>query len=144
MQPGAGDADKRQGIGAFICRCGSNGRRWKRQRDYDCFRPAHSGTSLMMQTLAAGGMTALTDGARRADTDNPRGYSRWERIKQLPQDPNCIDEAERESGEKSSHGFGSCYSRSAVIEFFSKSVRSPKQWLRRARGLGDGVHPVRS
>jgi hypothetical protein len=53
-----------------------------------------SGTSLMMQMLAAGGMSALTDGERVADTDNPRGYYEWERIKQLPRDPNCIAEAE--------------------------------------------------
>jgi hypothetical protein len=53
-----------------------------------------SGTSLMMQMLVAGGMTALTDGERAADTDNPRGYLEWERIKQLPNDPNCIAEAE--------------------------------------------------
>jgi hypothetical protein len=53
-----------------------------------------SGTSLMMQMLAAGGMTALTDGERQADVDNPRGYLEWERIKQLPNDPGCIAEAE--------------------------------------------------
>ena len=49
-----------------------------------------SGTSLMMQMLVAGGMTALSDGERQADTDNPRGYLEWERIKQLPNDPGCI------------------------------------------------------
>lgn len=53
-----------------------------------------SGTSLMMQMLVAGGMSALSDGERKADTDNPRGYLEWERIKQLPQDPACIAEAE--------------------------------------------------
>lgn len=53
-----------------------------------------SGTSLMMQMLVAGGMTALTDGERAADTDNPRGYLEWERIKTLPNDPGCIAEAE--------------------------------------------------
>src|SRR5215471_15363953 len=53
-----------------------------------------SGTSLMMQMLVAGGMTALSDGERKADTDNPRGYLEWERIKQLPNDPACIAEAE--------------------------------------------------
>jgi hypothetical protein len=53
-----------------------------------------SGTSLMMQMLAAGGMAVLTDGQRSADDDNPRGYYEWERIKQLPQDPACIAEAE--------------------------------------------------
>ena len=53
-----------------------------------------SGTSLMMQMLAAGGMPILSDGERRADVDNPRGYLEWERIKQLPQNPSCIAEAE--------------------------------------------------
>ena len=53
-----------------------------------------SGTSLMMQMLVAGGMTALSDGERRADIDNPKGYLEWERIKQLPKDPGLIAEAE--------------------------------------------------
>ena len=53
-----------------------------------------SGTSLMMQMLVAGGMTALSDGERTADADNPRGYLEWERIKTLPTDPGCIAEAE--------------------------------------------------
>jgi hypothetical protein len=53
-----------------------------------------SGTSLMMQMLAAGGMPVLSDGERKADTDNPRGYLEWERIKTLPKDPACIAEAE--------------------------------------------------
>jgi hypothetical protein len=53
-----------------------------------------SGTSLMMQMLAAGGMPVLSDGQRAADVDNPKGYLEWERIKQLPKEPNCIAEAE--------------------------------------------------
>jgi hypothetical protein len=53
-----------------------------------------SGTSLLMQMLAAGGMPALTDGERLADADNPRGYFEWERIKLLPKQPECIEEAE--------------------------------------------------
>src|SRR5450432_1394931 len=53
-----------------------------------------SGTSLMMQMLLAGGLPVLSDGARKADTDNPRGYLEWERIKQLPNDPTCIAEGE--------------------------------------------------
>lgn len=53
-----------------------------------------SGTSLMMQMLVAGGMTALSDGERQADIDNPKGYLEWERIKQLPKDPTLIGEAE--------------------------------------------------
>jgi Sulfotransferase domain len=53
-----------------------------------------SGTSLMIQMLNAGGIPVLSDGERRADIDNPRGYLEWERIKQLPRDPGCIAEAE--------------------------------------------------
>jgi len=53
-----------------------------------------SGTSLMMQMLAAGGMPVLADGERQADVDNPKGYLEWERIKQLPRDAACIAEAE--------------------------------------------------
>jgi len=53
-----------------------------------------SGTSLMMQMLAAGGLPVLSDGERKADTDNPRGYLEWERIKQLPKEPSLIAEAE--------------------------------------------------
>nr|WP_197702515.1 tetratricopeptide repeat protein [Candidatus Nitrosoglobus terrae] len=33
-----------------------------------------TGTSMMMQMLAAGGLPMLTDGQRAADMDNPRGY----------------------------------------------------------------------
>jgi hypothetical protein len=53
-----------------------------------------SGTSLMMQMLDAGGLLVLSDGERKADTDNPKGYLEWERIKQLPKDPGLIAEAE--------------------------------------------------
>lgn len=53
-----------------------------------------SGTSLMMQMLAAGGMPILSDGERQADADNPRGYFEWERIKLLPRQPECIADAE--------------------------------------------------
>src|ERR1035438_10685994 len=53
-----------------------------------------SGTSLMMQMLDAGGLPVLSDGERKADTDNQKGYLEWERIKQLPKDPGVIAEAE--------------------------------------------------
>jgi hypothetical protein len=53
-----------------------------------------SGTSLMMQMLAAGGMPLLTDEERKPDVDNPRGYCEWESAKLLPNQPNRIDEAE--------------------------------------------------
>jgi hypothetical protein len=53
-----------------------------------------SGTSLMMQMLAAGGLPILTDQERKPDIDNPRGYFEWEPIKLLPKEPKRIDEAE--------------------------------------------------
>ncbi|MDW8395607.1 MAG: sulfotransferase [Anaerolineae bacterium] len=43
-----------------------------------------SGTSLMMAMLAAGGIPPLTDGQRRADVSNPKGYYEYERVKKLP------------------------------------------------------------
>jgi hypothetical protein len=48
----------------------------------------------MMQMLRAGGMPILTDDVRAADPDNPRGYYEWERVKCLPQKPECLAEAE--------------------------------------------------
>ncbi len=53
-----------------------------------------SGTSLMMQMLAAGGVAILADGVRPPDASNPRGYCEWEKAKSLPTDPDCISEAE--------------------------------------------------
>ena len=53
-----------------------------------------SGTSLMMQMLAAGGVPILSDGERVADADNPRGYCEWEKVKLLPKTPDLIAEAE--------------------------------------------------
>lgn len=53
-----------------------------------------SGTSLMMQMLAAGGMEILTDGLRAADQGNPRGYLEWEPAKHLAQAPGRMAEAE--------------------------------------------------
>ena len=37
---------------------------------------------------------ALSDGERKPDTDNPKGYLEWERIKLLPKEPGLIAEAE--------------------------------------------------
>lgn len=42
-----------------------------------------SGTSMMMKMLEAGGMLPVTDKIREADTDNPKGYYEFERVKQL-------------------------------------------------------------
>jgi hypothetical protein len=42
-----------------------------------------SGTSMMMKMLEAGGIPPIEDGIRTADTDNPKGYYEFERVKQL-------------------------------------------------------------
>lgn len=42
-----------------------------------------SGTSLMMKMVEAGGIPVLIDGIRTADTDNPKGYYEFERVKEL-------------------------------------------------------------
>lgn len=49
-----------------------------------------SGTSLMMQMLAAGGVPALSDGQRRADEDNPRGYFELEATKRTRTDASWL------------------------------------------------------
>jgi len=53
-----------------------------------------SGTSLMMQMLHAAGMPVMTDGERKADESNPRGYFEWEPIRKLRQHPEILREAE--------------------------------------------------
>ena len=52
-----------------------------------------SGTSMMMQMLAAGPLPVLTDGKRVADIDNPRGYFELESAKRLRQDNEWIKQA---------------------------------------------------
>ncbi len=52
-----------------------------------------SGTSLMMQMLASGGIEVLTDVVREADVDNPRGYFEFERVKKLKEDASWIPDA---------------------------------------------------
>jgi Sulfotransferase domain len=52
-----------------------------------------SGTSMMMQMVAAGGLVPLTDEVREADDDNPRGYYEFEPVKKLKQDASWVDDA---------------------------------------------------
>jgi len=52
-----------------------------------------SGTSMMMQMLALGGLNVFTDGIREADTNNPRGYYELELVKQLGDDHSWLDKA---------------------------------------------------
>ncbi len=52
-----------------------------------------SGTSLMMQMLAAGGVEVLSDELRQADQDNPRGYLEYQPVKNLLKDSRWLFEA---------------------------------------------------
>ena len=52
-----------------------------------------SGTSLMMQMLAAGGIPPLHDGHRPADADNPRGYFEFAPAKNLRADASWLSHA---------------------------------------------------
>ena len=47
-----------------------------------------SGTSMLMNMLAAGGLELLSDGARAADEDNPHGYFELERVMALADEPD--------------------------------------------------------
>ena len=49
-----------------------------------------SGTSLLMQMLAAGGIGVLSDELRAADEDNPRGYLEFEPVKRLLKDSKWL------------------------------------------------------
>jgi hypothetical protein len=49
-----------------------------------------SGTSMMMQMLAAGGIDILTDNIRRADQDNPKGYYEFEPVKAVGSDASWL------------------------------------------------------
>ncbi|MFM9958090.1 MAG: sulfotransferase family protein [Phycisphaerales bacterium] len=52
-----------------------------------------SGTSLMMQMLHAGGIEAVTDGERKPDADNPKGYYEFERVKKIKTDRAWLRDA---------------------------------------------------
>lgn len=51
-----------------------------------------SGTSMMMQMLAAGGCEILADNYRQADEDNPRGYYEFEPAKRLATDSTWLEQ----------------------------------------------------
>lgn len=52
-----------------------------------------SGTSMMMQALAVGGIPPFTDAERQADEDNPRGYYEHEKVKSLQHDASWLPDA---------------------------------------------------
>lgn len=53
-----------------------------------------SGTSLLMQMLASGGLPILSDGRRTPDQHNPRGYFELESVKHTRTDPSWLKEAQ--------------------------------------------------
>jgi chromosome condensin MukBEF MukE localization factor len=53
-----------------------------------------SGTSMMMKMLDAGGMDIISDGERKADEDNPRGYYEFEKVKKLKENASWLDFAQ--------------------------------------------------
>lgn len=52
-----------------------------------------SGTSLMMQMLAAGGLPSMTDGKMAANAANPGGYCEWTSVRKFRTEPSIILEA---------------------------------------------------
>ena len=62
-----------------------------------------SGTSMMMQMLEAGGVMALTDGERAADSDNPRGYMEFEPAKKPDGDKSWVEDARGKSVKMIAH-----------------------------------------
>ena len=52
-----------------------------------------SGTSMLMQMLAAGGLDVLSDHLREPDEDNPRGYLEFAPVKKLLKDSKWLFEA---------------------------------------------------
>ena len=48
---------------------------------------------MMMQMLAAAGISVMTDGVREADESNPKGYYEYEKAKQVGSDNSWIPDA---------------------------------------------------
>ncbi|MBL0329894.1 MAG: alkaline phosphatase family protein [Bacteroidetes bacterium] len=53
-----------------------------------------SGTSMMMQMLAAGGLNILTDNIRATDENNPKGYLEYQKVKSLAHDNSWLHEGQ--------------------------------------------------
>ena len=67
-----------------------------------------SGTSLMMQMLAKGGVEAVTDNIRTADTDNPRGYYEFEKVKKIKEDASWLPETRGKASRWSPSSSSTC------------------------------------
>ena len=95
-----------------------------------------SGTSLMMQMLAAGGMTMMADGLRTADANNPKGYLEFEKVKQLRKDNAWLSEADGRTIKIVSHLLQSCppglrYQVVFVLRDIAEVVRSQEKMIGR-------------
>ncbi|MBW8051165.1 MAG: tetratricopeptide repeat protein [Cytophagales bacterium] len=62
-----------------------------------------SGTSLMMQMLESGGMEIYTDGFRKADENNPRGFYEHENVKTLMRNNTWLKETDNKAVKIISH-----------------------------------------
>ena len=103
-----------------------------------------SGTSLMMQMLAAGGLEMMTDGLRAADASNPKGYLEFERVKQLHKDNTWMPQAEGRVIKIVSHLLQSCppghdYRVIFMLRDVTEIVASQESMMKR---LGKPVPPV--
>lgn len=56
-----------------------------------------SGTSMMMQALNAGGIEALSDGKRKSDENNPKGYFEIDEVKSLHKNNDILDQAQNKA-----------------------------------------------
>lgn len=104
-----------------------------------------SGTSLMMQMLAAGGMPMMTDGLREADANNPKGYLEFERVKQLRKENDWLPEAEGKTIKIVSHLLQSCpaaldYQVIFMLRDLDEVVASQESMIKR---LGTVVPPAK-
>jgi hypothetical protein len=103
-----------------------------------------SGTSLMMQMLAAGGMAVLTDGIRAADVDNPYGYLEFEPVKRTREDSSWL---QRASGSAVKMVYTLLYDLPSTYEYrvilvrreFSEMIASQQAMLRRLGRKGADV-----
>jgi hypothetical protein len=99
--PGPQAADRPSSTGpataAAAAEAGQRGDAAGRFDDQDCIVVVsglpRSGTAMMMQMLAAGGLPLLTDGRREADASNPRGYHELEAATRLRSDRAWLADA---------------------------------------------------
>jgi predicted AlkP superfamily phosphohydrolase/phosphomutase/tetratricopeptide (TPR) repeat protein len=71
-------------------------RKWARPEERDIVVVSglpRSGTSMMMQMLAAGGLELWTDGVRQPDEDNPHGYHEHGAARRLAEDASWLPQA---------------------------------------------------